>query len=249
MGTRPASQKTKTLANHAGSRVNSAQERAKYLSGWKPWVFTYDAMIVLSRDWPAHSIPASKDRSVACRFGDGSRFDVFGDRSPTARKQIGQPRGLPVLFSGGEGGFAALPAATLLGLATLGPRGSTGASRPQRGSNPPSARKTNRAAARAARLVFWRRGGDSNPRDLKRPNGFRDRRIQPLCHLSISGNVAPRIAGRHGKFWRRVGDSNPGDAFGAYTISNRAPSASSDNSPKKRKGYYSHFPSSLSRRN
>ena len=31
--------------------------------------------------------------------------------------------------------------------------------------------------------------------------------------------------------WRRDGDSNPRYAFGAYTISNRAPSASSDISP------------------
>ena len=32
--------------------------------------------------------------------------------------------------------------------------------------------------------------------------------------------------------WRRDGDSNPRYAFGAYTISNRAPSASSDISPR-----------------
>src|SRR5687767_10967336 len=34
---------------------------------------------------------------------------------------------------------------------------------------------------------FMRRGGDSNPRrrDYRR-NGFRDRRIQPLCHLSVA---------------------------------------------------------------
>jgi hypothetical protein len=30
----------------------------------------------------------------------------------------------------------------------------------------------------------WRRGWDSNPRDPFRPNGFQDRRIQPLCHPS-----------------------------------------------------------------
>ena len=34
------------------------------------------------------------------------------------------------------------------------------------------------------------------------------------------------------KIWRRDGDSNPRYPFGAYTISNRAPSASSDISPK-----------------
>ena len=31
----------------------------------------------------------------------------------------------------------------------------------------------------------WRREGDSNPRDPHGPNGFQDRRIQPLCHLSV----------------------------------------------------------------
>ena len=33
-------------------------------------------------------------------------------------------------------------------------------------------------------LVVKRRGGDSNPRDGKPSTGFRDRRVQPLCHLS-----------------------------------------------------------------
>jgi hypothetical protein len=31
----------------------------------------------------------------------------------------------------------------------------------------------------------WRRGGDSNPRDPFGPNGFQDRRIQPLSHPSV----------------------------------------------------------------
>ena len=37
-----------------------------------------------------------------------------------------------------------------------------------------------------------RRGGDSNPRrrDYRR-NGFRDRRIQPLCHLSVAECIHP----------------------------------------------------------
>ena len=34
----------------------------------------------------------------------------------------------------------------------------------------------------------WRRERDSNPRDAHAPNGFQDRRIQPLCHLSVVGN-------------------------------------------------------------
>ena len=33
---------------------------------------------------------------------------------------------------------------------------------------------------------LWRKGGDSNPRDgVRPPNGFQDRRIQPLCHPSV----------------------------------------------------------------
>lgn len=35
---------------------------------------------------------------------------------------------------------------------------------------------------------LWRRERDSNPRDAHAPNGFQDRRIQPLCHLSVVGN-------------------------------------------------------------
>ena len=38
--------------------------------------------------------------------------------------------------------------------------------------------------------------------------------------------------------WRRDGDSNPRYPFGAYTISNRAPSASSDISPLRRLAVY-----------
>ena len=34
--------------------------------------------------------------------------------------------------------------------------------------------------------LYQRRERDSNPRELLHPNGFRDRRIQPLCHLSNS---------------------------------------------------------------
>ncbi len=31
----------------------------------------------------------------------------------------------------------------------------------------------------------WRRERDSNPRDPCGPNGFQDRRVRPLCHLSM----------------------------------------------------------------
>ena len=34
--------------------------------------------------------------------------------------------------------------------------------------------------------VIWRRGRDSNPRDPFGPNGFQDRRFQPLTHPSVS---------------------------------------------------------------
>jgi hypothetical protein len=33
--------------------------------------------------------------------------------------------------------------------------------------------------------LSWRRERDSNPRDPCGPNGFQDRRVRPLCHLSI----------------------------------------------------------------
>lgn len=60
---------------------------------------------------------------------------------------------------------------------------------------------------------------------LYRPNGFRDRRIQPLCHPSAWGKNKAGSKACFGINWRRVRDLNPGDAFDAYTISNRAPSA------------------------
>ena len=60
---------------------------------------------------------------------------------------------------------------------------------------------------------------------LYRPNGFQDRRIQPLCHPSAWGKNKAGTKACFGINWRRVRDLNPGDAFDAYTISNRAPSA------------------------
>ena len=38
-----------------------------------------------------------------------------------------------------------------------------------------------------------RRGEDSNPRDACTPNGFRDRRIRPLCHPSGVESLADRL--------------------------------------------------------
>ena len=41
----------------------------------------------------------------------------------------------------------------------------------------------------------WRRDRDSNPGSAQTDNGFRDRRIRPLCHLSAVGIVGGRISG------------------------------------------------------
>ncbi len=54
--------------------------------------------------------------------------------------------------------------------------------------------------------------------------------IRRSAHQNVSRETSAR-ASRNFK-WRRDGDSNPRYAFGAYTISNRAPSASSDISPR-----------------
>ena len=35
-------------------------------------------------------------------------------------------------------------------------------------------------------IFEWRRGGDSNPRNPCEFNGFRDRPVQPLRHLSMA---------------------------------------------------------------
>ena len=42
----------------------------------------------------------------------------------------------------------------------------------------------------------WRRGWDSNPRDACTPNGFQDRCLQPLGHLSSSRRIAASYARR-----------------------------------------------------
>ena len=71
---------------------------------------------------------------------------------------------------------------------------------------------------------YWRRRGDSNPRTGGYPvNGFRDRRIQPLCHPSAKG-TAPR--GRREYVAESWGFEPQKRLNTAYTISNRAPSTS-----------------------
>ena len=54
------------------------------------------------------------------------------------------------------------------------------------------------------------------------------------------GDVAPE--GATIKFWRRVRDLNPGDALGAYTISNRAPSATRTTLRVQHRKLYRIFP-------
>ena len=44
---------------------------------------------------------------------------------------------------------------------------------------------SNHSAARRVTQTCWRRRGDSNPRDPFEPNGFQDRRFQPLTHPSV----------------------------------------------------------------
>jgi hypothetical protein len=47
----------------------------------------------------------------------------------------------------------------------------------------------------AASLPIWRRRRDSNPRDPFEPNGFQDRRFQPLTHSSVfNSNVFCELA-------------------------------------------------------
>ena len=98
------------------------------------------------------------------------------------------------------------------------------------GSNPSSCALLRCAQKEKAPLLglIPSNGGGGGIRTLVtlyRPNGFRDRRIQPLCHPSAWGKNKAGSKACFGINWRRVRDLNPGDAFDAYTISNRAPSA------------------------
>ena len=46
----------------------------------------------------------------------------------------------------------------------------------------------------SCKINKWRRERDSNPRSLLQTlNGFQDRRIQPLCHLSVSKIETRRV--------------------------------------------------------
>ena len=82
---------------------------------------------------------------------------------------------------------AALPPSTRCAPAALagfaGKRSAFPQLRSLAGSNPYAA---NKKASRSGPLLqsTWRRERDSNPRNTCVLNGFQDRRIQPLCHLS-----------------------------------------------------------------
>ena len=70
----------------------------------------------------------------------------------------------------------------------------------------------------------WRRRGDSNPRTRGyRVNGFRDRRIQPLCHPSAGVTASCGCREYMAESW---GFEPQMRLNTAYTISNRAPSTS-----------------------
>jgi hypothetical protein len=52
---------------------------------------------------------------------------------------------------------------------------------------------------------IWRRRRDSNPRGPFEPNGFQDRRFQPLTHSSVSKyNVQLLLVGRLVTIWRSI---------------------------------------------
>jgi hypothetical protein len=68
------------------------------------------------------------------------------------------------------------------------------------------------------------RGGFEPPRDGTAPNGFRDRRFQPLSHLSAgqySGLI--RLGFEGGAVAERGGFEPPRQLAAAYAISSRAP--------------------------
>jgi hypothetical protein len=51
----------------------------------------------------------------------------------------------------------------------------------------------------------WRRRRDSNPRDPFGPNGFQDRRFQPLTHSSVSKyNLQQPLAERLVTIWKSI---------------------------------------------
>ncbi len=60
------------------------------------------------------------------------------------------------------------------------------------GSNPLRRLRTKKRSLVGALLIFWRRRRDSNPRRTEALNGFRDRRIQPLCHPSVRVTWRPK---------------------------------------------------------
>ncbi|KUK47423.1 MAG: hypothetical protein XD74_1968, partial [Actinobacteria bacterium 66_15] len=83
---------------------------------------------------------------------------------------------------------------------------------------------------------YWRRGRDSNPRDGGNPpNGFRDRRIQPLCHLSgwvpparrRQCRSIPTVRSAGNPRMGRAPDRTPG-ARCAHQASEQCPRGSSD---------------------
>ncbi len=79
-----------------------------------------------------------------------------------------------------------------------------------------SLRSSNPLASQAVGSLLFcqiRRREDSNPRGSS-PNGFRDRRFQPLSHTSIflKTNLCPKVRGRDCPFSRLLRDFTYGSA-------------------------------------
>ncbi len=77
--------------------------------------------------------------------------------------------------------------------------------------------------------------GANRVRFLPHRPAFPSQTPHPIRPVGRIGCISKQKQARNKRtcknLWRRDGDSNPRYAFGAYTISNRAPSASSDISP------------------
>ena len=84
--------------------------------------------------------------------------------------------------------------------------------------------------AEVSPVSFWRRGRDSNPRDGGNPpNGFRDRRIQPLCHLSAVARAARAATSATASIPRGHGHGNAG--WGISTLSSESVRLASEPAP------------------
>lgn len=55
------------------------------------------------------------------------------------------------------------------------------------------------------KLKLWRKGRDLNPRWSCPHNGFRGRRIQPLCHLSVNDfSIIAQVGGKNQRIFYKI---------------------------------------------